>query len=175
MLSFGRESQFRCVVLFVTVVTFVATIKAFTIPSTNQNCAPKRAVTNNLQFYTPLISSTTKCSSSANTNEGTEQEATQAEGASSMDETVIVDETTIANDVITEITSSGGDVQEEQNVEDPAVTQVKEEIAKLEQDAKNARRQLANINDEADDFSKTGYARKVAEMENMRRARSVCT
>jgi molecular chaperone GrpE (heat shock protein) len=92
-----------------------------------------------------------------------------------MDETLMVDETTIADDVITEITASGGEVQEEQNVEDPAVTQVKEEIAKLEQDAKNARRQLANINDEADDFSKTGYARKVAEMENMRRARSVCT
>ena len=58
-------------------------------------------------------------------------------------------------------------------VEDPEVIAMKEEITKMEQDIKSARRQLADINDQAEEYTKTGYARKVAEMENMRRARSV--
>jgi hypothetical protein len=57
--------------------------------------------------------------------------------------------------------------------EDPEITALKEEIASLENTLKEVRRKLAYTTDLADDFTKTGYARKVAEMENMRRARSV--
>jgi len=57
--------------------------------------------------------------------------------------------------------------------EDPELTALKEGIAELEDELKQARRKVADVNDRADDFTKSGYARKVAEMENMRRARSV--
>jgi len=63
--------------------------------------------------------------------------------------------------------------EEEEEQEDPELKALKEEIAQLEQDLKNARRKVADVGDRADDFTKTGYARRVAEMENMRRARSV--
>jgi len=62
---------------------------------------------------------------------------------------------------------------EEEEQEDPELVALKEEIAQLESSLKEKRRQVANTNDRAEDFSKAGYARKVAEMENMRRARSM--
>lgn len=65
--------------------------------------------------------------------------------------------------------------EEEEEQEDPELVALKEEIAQLESSLKEKRRQVANTNDRAEDFSKAGYARKVAEMENMRRARSVRT
>ena len=61
--------------------------------------------------------------------------------------------------------------QEEE--EDPELKALKDEIAQLEQTLKDKRRTLAGTRDKADEYTKTGYARKVAEMENMRRARSV--
>jgi len=63
--------------------------------------------------------------------------------------------------------------QEEEPAEDPEVTALKEQIAKMEKVLKEVRQKVADVSDRADDFTKTGYARKVAEMENMRRARSV--
>ena len=57
--------------------------------------------------------------------------------------------------------------------EDPEITALKEEIASLETELKMVRRKVADVSDRADDFTQPGYARKVAEMENMRRARSV--
>ena len=62
---------------------------------------------------------------------------------------------------------------QEEPQEDPEVVAIKEEIAKLESTLKEKRRELAYVSDKAEEFSKSGYARKVAEMENMRRARSV--
>jgi len=63
------------------------------------------------------------------------------------------------------------DTKEEE--EDPELKALKEEIASMEATLKEKRRQVASYSDRADDFTKTGYARKVAEMEMMRRARSV--
>jgi hypothetical protein len=63
--------------------------------------------------------------------------------------------------------------QQEQEEEDPALVALKEEIAKLENDLKAMRRRVSAVQDSAEDFTKAGYARKVAEMENMRRARTV--
>ena len=63
--------------------------------------------------------------------------------------------------------------EEEAPPEDPELTALKEGIAELEDELKQARRKVADVSDRADDFTQSGYARKVAEMENMRRARSV--
>ena len=52
---------------------------------------------------------------------------------------------------------------------------LKIEIAELEKTLQRKRLEVEYISDQADDYSKTGYARKVAEMENMRRMRSVGT
>jgi hypothetical protein len=68
-------------------------------------------------------------------------------------------------------------VEEEEEVlgADPELVALKAEIAKLEADVKVVRRKAADTSDRAEEYTKTGYARKVAEMENMRRARSVRT
>ena len=62
---------------------------------------------------------------------------------------------------------------EEAPAEDPELVAIKEEIAKLESTLKDKRRELAYTSDKAEEYSKSGYARRVAEMENMRRARAV--
>ena len=63
--------------------------------------------------------------------------------------------------------------EEEQEPEDAELVALKEEIAQMEDTLKQRRRKLADTEDAADGYTKTGYARKVAEMENMRRARGV--
>lgn len=65
------------------------------------------------------------------------------------------------------------DEKEEEPQEDPEITALKEEIAALEATLKTKRSTLSYTQDQAEEYSKGGYARKVAEMENMRRARSV--
>ncbi len=59
--------------------------------------------------------------------------------------------------------------------EDPEVTSLKEEIAKLESELKSKKASLSFALDQVEEYSKAGYARAVAEMENMRRVRSVST
>ncbi len=59
------------------------------------------------------------------------------------------------------------------SAENAEVTAIKEEIAKLEEQLKQKHREIITVKDMAEEFSKVGYARKVAEMENMRRFRSV--
>ncbi|GAX26993.1 hypothetical protein FisN_9Lh301 [Fistulifera solaris] len=63
--------------------------------------------------------------------------------------------------------------EEEPQPEDPELVALKEEIAKLEAEVKEKRRQVEYTSEQADEYSQAGYARKVAEMENMRRARSM--
>lgn len=67
--------------------------------------------------------------------------------------------------------SAEGEGQEPE--EDPEITALKEEIQDLEKKVKDKRRQAMDMSDRADEYSQSGYQRKVAEMENMRRARSV--
>lgn len=57
--------------------------------------------------------------------------------------------------------------------EDAELIALKEEIKAAETLLKEKRRQLSYVADEAEEYTQAGYARKVAEMENMRRARSV--
>jgi hypothetical protein len=61
----------------------------------------------------------------------------------------------------------------EEPKEDPEILALKEEIAGLESTLKNKKNTLSYTQEQAEEYSKAGYARKVAEMENMRRARSV--
>ena len=63
--------------------------------------------------------------------------------------------------------------EEQEEDVDPEVKQLQEETAALEATLKEKRRALALLQDIAEDYTTTGYARKVAEMENMRRARRV--
>lgn len=73
-------------------------------------------------------------------------------------------------DPIEESSSEEGEgEQKEEEKEDPEMVALKAEIAELESTLKMARSKLAYTSDKADDYSKAGYARKVAEMESIRR------
>jgi hypothetical protein len=58
--------------------------------------------------------------------------------------------------------------------ENPEIMALKQEIASLESTLKASQQNIAYQNEKLEQYSKAGYARKVAEMETMRRARSVC-
>jgi hypothetical protein len=82
------------------------------------------------------------------------------------------------NEVKTQVEPSSSaeeeEEEEEQKVEeDPELVKLKDEIKTLELTLKTRRQQAQTMQDRADHYSKAGYARKVAEMENMRRDRSV--
>ena len=87
------------------------------------------------------------------------------------EENTHADDPTATTAAASEEESVAGDDSDE--AEDPEITALKEEIASLETELKMVRRKVADVSDRADDFTQPGYARKVAEMENMRRARSV--
>lgn len=63
--------------------------------------------------------------------------------------------------------------EDEEAEEDPEVVALKETIADLEATFKEKKSKVQYLRDQAEQYSKGGYARKVAEMETMRRARSV--
>mmetsp|Transcript_21392 Transcript_21392/g.27657 ORF Transcript_21392/g.27657 Transcript_21392/m.27657 type:complete len:266 (+) Transcript_21392:131-928(+) len=65
------------------------------------------------------------------------------------------------------------DASEGEEEEDAELKALKEEIANLEQDLRTKRRTWMGTQDKAEEYTKTGYARRVAEMENMRRGRSM--
>jgi flagellar motility protein MotE (MotC chaperone) len=78
-------------------------------------------------------------------------------------------------EVIDEVSDEAEKEEEpkEEPKEDPEIVALKEEIAQLESTLKNKKTTLSYTQDQIEEFSKGGYARKVAEMENMRRVRSV--
>jgi capsule polysaccharide export protein KpsE/RkpR len=55
----------------------------------------------------------------------------------------------------------------------PDITALKTEIEQLEQELKAKKSSLMYAQDQVEEYSKAGYARAVAEMENMRRVRLV--
>ena len=83
-------------------------------------------------------------------------------------------------DEATEGAESGDDdaaaeVEEEDQgpPEDPEVTALKESIAKLESNLAGKKSKIQYELEQCEEYSKSGYARKVADMENMKRVRSV--
>ena len=65
--------------------------------------------------------------------------------------------------------------EEEVVEEDPEIVALKEEIAKFEAELKSKRLTLSDIQDRADDYTESGYMRKVAEMDNYRKMREIST
>ncbi|KAG7343014.1 GrpE-domain containing protein [Nitzschia inconspicua] len=68
--------------------------------------------------------------------------------------------------------SNDGQAGQTTSNENPEVTALKEEIAKLESTLAEEKSKLEAALEECEEYSKTGYARKVADMENMKRVRS---
>jgi len=62
--------------------------------------------------------------------------------------------------------------EEEVPPEDPEVTAIKESIAELEATLADKKSKLQYELERCEEYSKSGYARKVADMENMKRVRS---
>jgi hypothetical protein len=57
--------------------------------------------------------------------------------------------------------------------EDPAVTALKEAIANAESDLKGKKATLDRIEEDVEKYTKSGYARRVAQVEDMKRIRMV--
>lgn len=98
------------------------------------------------------------------------------------DSKTVLDETNESADAMNEVVEDdistnkdNNDTIEEDNSpkEDSTLSSLKDEISSVEAQVRTTRRKAADVSDRADDYSKAGYARKVAELENMRRARSV--
>jgi len=118
-------------------------------------------------FSTPLACRTsvpTWLSSSAEPQEPTNEDVP----SEPMEEQPVEGE--LVEEPLMEVTDEEPQVEQE---EDPAMVKLREEIAAHETLLKELRRKIAYAKDEADDYSKAGYARKVAEMENMRRTQKV--
>jgi hypothetical protein len=71
------------------------------------------------------------------------------------------------------ITSTEATAEESVIEEDPALTALKQEIADLESAVKAKTRQVSVAQEQAERYTQSGYARRVAEVENMRRLRKV--
>ncbi|KAL3797113.1 hypothetical protein HJC23_000451 [Cyclotella cryptica] len=84
----------------------------------------------------------------------------------SMSDTETSEETTAES---TDVEPPAEETQEPK--EDPAVTELKQTIAKLELEIKSKRSNLQNLQDMADRYSSAGYARQVAMVENNKRMR----
>jgi len=80
-----------------------------------------------------------------------------------MSDTEISEETTAEG--------TGGETPAEEPQEDPAVTELKQTIAKLELEIKSKKSNLQNLQEMADRYSSAGYARQVAMVENNKRMR----
>ena len=108
-------------------------------------------------------------------SEDSEVETTE-ETASAEDEKAVDAELTDDEPVV-ELTESEAEAaaEEEEPAEDPELVALKEEISAMEKTLKERRVQVALTADTADEFSSGGYARKVAEMEQMRKNKRVST
>ena len=71
------------------------------------------------------------------------------------------------------ITPTEASAEEPVVEEDPAMTALKQEIADLESAVKAKNRQVSVAQEQAERYTQAGYARRVAEVENMRRLRKV--
>ena len=75
--------------------------------------------------------------------------------------------------VSAEVVMEEEEEQVEEPPEDPEVTALKEEIAQLEKTLKDKNRDLNSIESMVEKYSKEGYARKVAELDQLRKMRRV--
>lgn len=134
---------------------------------------------------------TTNSNSNSHLNRLVLQAAASAEGSPTEDEQVeqveaeLTDEEPKASSDEEEAeegeeSSSPSDEEEEEPEEtepeeDPEITALKESISSLESQLKQKNRELNTIERTAEEYTKGGYARKVAEMESFRRTKSAAS
>jgi len=133
---------------------------AFLQPSVVRHQAP-----NQQQVVTPSAFITASLESQTLTILRAEGEGSASQGGE--EEAVAEEESGDDEEVEEEAT------EPEPKTEDPELTAIKQEIVNLESSLKAKKSEIQYLQDAADLNSKAGYARKVAEMQNMRRARSV--
>lgn len=68
-------------------------------------------------------------------------------------------------------TNESSETKSEEPPEDPAITELKLTIAQLETEVKQKKTSLSNLQEAADRYTKAGYARQVALVENNKRMR----
>jgi hypothetical protein len=115
-------------------------------------------------------------SSEVETTEETaaEEDSVSVEAEMVQDAPAAVEDPDAAGDeAVEEITATEEAEEPEPTPEDLELVALKEEIASMEKTLKERRVQVALTADTADEFSSAGYARKVAEMEMMRRNKRV--
>lgn len=124
----------------------VSTSDAFSLMSTTNNI--HRATTSMATFSTTSTTSSTMLSMAED-----DEASAAAEGE--------------------EISDAEEEQEEQGPPQDPEVTALKESIAKLESTLADKKSKLQYELEQCEEYSKSGYARKVADMENMKRVRSV--
>ena len=83
-------------------------------------------------------------------------------------------EEAVANDESAEEEEAADDDEEEAPpAEDPELTALKEEIAKFEAQLADKKRAMQTVLDGMENYSKKGFTRKVAQIENLRRNQEV--
>jgi hypothetical protein len=159
----------------------VSTTRAFSVvPNVNTNQVSTTASSSSVAFslssrvqnkyHTPLSMAASEGAEDASS----EVETTEEAEAVSEEDSVPVDAQVVEEpeEAVVELTEPA---EKEEPVEDPELVALKEEIATMEKTLKERRVQVALTADAADEFSSAGYARKVAEMEMMRRNKRVST
>jgi hypothetical protein len=120
----------------------------------------------------PLFMAASEGAEDAKSEVETTEETASAEDEKAVEADVVEDD-----EPVVELTepAADADVEAEEPAEDPELVALKEEISTMEKTLKERRVQVALTADTADEFSSAGYARKVAEMEMMRRNKRVST
>jgi molecular chaperone GrpE (heat shock protein) len=72
-----------------------------------------------------------------------------------------------------ESAEDGSGQEEKEEEEDPEIKALKDEIASMESKLRSKRSEASRIEDDADEYTKTGYYRKCAEMDNFRKRRDL--
>ncbi len=72
-----------------------------------------------------------------------------------------------------EVSEEAPEEEDQGPPEDPEITALKESIAELEATLADKKSKIQYELERCEEYSKSGYARKVADMENMKRVRSV--
>jgi hypothetical protein len=122
--------------------------------------------------FQPLFMAASEGSEDAKSEVETTEETASAEDEKAVEADLVEDD-----EPVVEGTEPAADVEAEaeEPAEDPELVALKEEISTMEKTLKERRVQVALTADTADEFSSAGYARKVAEMEMMRRNKRVST
>jgi hypothetical protein len=143
----------------------VVPTKAFVSTSTSSSTSAFSLSSSRQQRFQPLLMAASE--GSEEEVETTEETEAKAEVVEDLDEAVA--------ELTEPDTEAAEAAEEEEPAEDPELVALKEEIAAMEKTLKERRVQVALTADTADEFSSGGYARKVAEMEQMRKNKRVST